>query len=64
MPVGYKGMGRRIKGTHRNTRTLNAGLTAINDSISIGLKYFVDKDTVRFLVLHFGHPSISQEDSN
>lgn len=62
--AGCKGMGRRVKGKHRNTRTLNASLPAINDSTNISLKYSVDKNIVNFLLLLFGHhPSISQEDS-
>lgn len=46
-------MGRKVKGKHRNTRTPNASLIVVNDSIKIGLKYSIDEDIVNFLILFF-----------
>lgn len=57
-------MERKVKGKHSNTRTTNASLIVMNDSIKIGLKYSMDEDIVNFLIFLFGDSPISQGDSN
>lgn len=57
-------MGRNVKRKQGNTRTSNASLTVMTDSIKMGLNYSVDEDIVNHLLFLSGDASISQEDSN